>query len=104
MLSSRLNSSRFRSRHSNNHILVLERSLVPLSGRLLLLVVSGTRPVTMALVVKASTKVLVLQVIVLLVHLVLHAQMMTEKAETEMMMMMMSDLSDQMQLVAPLCA
>ena len=55
--------------------------------------VLGTRPVTTALVVRASTKVLVLQVRVLPAHLVFHAQMMTEKAETDMMMMM-SDLSD----------
>jgi len=37
----------------------------------------------------------------------LHAQMMTEKAEMEMMMMMMmmmSDRNDQMQLATPLCA
>ena len=57
----------------------------------------------MALVVRASTEVLVLQVRVLLAHLVLHAQMMREKAEKEMMIMM-SDLCDQMQLAAPLCA
>ena len=82
---------------------MLERSLVPLSGRIFLVVVLGTRPVTMALVVRASTEVLVLQVRVLLAHLVLHAQMMTEKVETEMMMMM-SDLCDQMQLATPLCA
>ena len=88
MLSSRLNSSRFRSRHSNIHILVLERSLVPLSGRLLLLVVSGTRPVTMALVVRGSTEVLVPQVRVLLAHSVLHVQ------TTRAMAMVMSDLSD----------
>ena len=103
---SRLSSSRFRSRQNSRHIQVLERSLVPLSGRIFLVVVPGTRPVTMALVVRASTKVLVLQVRVLLAHLVLHAQMMTEKAEMEMMMMMMmmNDLSDQMQLATPLCA
>ena len=100
-LSSRLSSSRFRSRHNSNNVLVLERSLVPLSGRIFLVVVLGTRPVTMALVVRASTEVLVLQVRVLLAHLVLHAQMMTEKAEMEMVM---SDLSDQMQHAAPLCA
>ena len=100
-LSSRLSSSRFRSRHNSNNVPVLERSLVPLSGRIFLVVVLGTRPVTMALVVRASTEVLVLQVRVLLAHLVLHAQMMTEKAEMEMVM---SDLSDQMQHAAPLCA
>ena len=92
-LSSRLSSSRFRSRHSSSHVLVLERSLILLSGRIFFVVVPGARPVTIALVVRASTEVLVLQVRVLLAHLVLHAQMMTEKAETDMMMMM-SDLSD----------
>ena len=102
-LSSRLSSSRFRSRHISSHVLVLERSLVPLSGRISLVVVLGTRPVTMDLVVRASTEVMVLYVRVLLAHLVLHAQMMREKAEKEMMIMM-SDLCDQMQLAAPLCA
>ena len=58
-LSSRLSSSRFRSRHSSSHVLVLERSLVPLSGRIFLVVVLGTRPVTMALVVRGSMEVLV---------------------------------------------
>ena len=45
---------------------------------------------------------MVLLVRVVLIHLVLHAQMMREKAEKEMMIMM-SDLCDQMQLAAPLC-
>ena len=51
-------SSRFKSRHSSSHVLVLERSLVLLSGRIFLVVVPGTRPVTTALVVKGSTEVL----------------------------------------------
>ena len=97
-LSSRLSSSRFRSRHSNSHVQVLERSLVPLSGRISLAVDSGTRPVTMALVVRGSTEVLVPQVRVLLAHPVLHVQ------TTREMAMVMSDLSDQIQLAAPLCA
>ena len=53
-------SSRFRSRHSSSHVPVLERRLVPLSGRIYLAVALGTRPVTTALVVKASMEVLVL--------------------------------------------
>ena len=57
---SRLSSNRFRSRHSISHIPVLERSLVLLGGGISLVVAPSTRPVTMALVVKASTKVLVL--------------------------------------------
>ena len=69
---SRLSSSRFRSRHNSNHVPVLERRLVLLSGRIFLVVDLGTRPVTMTLVVRGSTKVLVPQARVLLAHLVLH--------------------------------
>ena len=94
-LSSRLSSS--------SHVLVQERRLVPLCGRTSSAVAPVTRPVSMALVVRGSTEVLVPQVRVHLAHLVLCVQMTREMAEPEMEMMM-SDLSDQMQLVAPLCA
>ena len=57
---SRLSSSRFKSWHISSHVQVLERSLVLLFGRISLVVVLGTRLVTMDLVVRASTEVLVL--------------------------------------------
>ena len=95
--SSRLSSSSLRSRHNSSHILVPERMSVQLCGMTSSAVAPGTRPVTTALVVRGSTEVLVPQVRVLLAHPVLHVQTMRAMAT------MMSDLSDQMQLVAPLC-
>ena len=71
-LSSRLSSSRFRSRHSSSHVPVLERRLVSLSGRIYLAVAPGTQPVTTTLVVRVSMEVLVPLVRVLLAHPVLH--------------------------------
>ena len=58
-LSSRLSSSSFRSKHNNSHVQVLERRLVPLSGRIYLAVAPGTQPVTTTLVVRVSMEVLV---------------------------------------------
>ena len=57
--STRLGSSRLRSRHISKHILVQKRSLVLLGGGVSLVVVSGTRPVTTTLVVRVSMEVLV---------------------------------------------
>ena len=87
--------SSLRSRHSSNHALVWETRWVLLSGRTSSAVILGTLPVTMALVARISMGVLVLQDRVLLAHLVLHAQTMRA------MVMAMSDVRDQIQLVAP---
>ena len=94
-LLSSFSDNSLRSRHSSSHALVRERKWVLLSGKTSSAVTPSTLPVTTALVARISTGVLVLQNRVLLAHPVLHAH------TTRAMVMVMSDIRDQIQLAAP---